>query len=174
LVTFIIERPADAPEYVLQALEAALAAPTDSGRPTLFGSVIEFLLYRNRRLAVEILERVLRAPSIAVLGKQARKDIANRLRSLARNLARVVSKEEREHMLSLVPSLEAVLQRVVVEAVCHEVFDQSVEQINDLLSKPGLAESTVELIRRHKYTRERAMGSETWVKLYSLLAPRRA
>ncbi len=176
LVQLIIQLPADTPEFVLEALDVALAVPTDSGRPPLFGRVIEFLLPRNFTLAIEILTRILRAPAIAGLGKQAQKDIANRLRSPVRRLVRAATQEQRNQLLAIVPTIDDLLQRVIVEAVCHEAFNPSAEALDVLLAQAatpanGLADSTVELIRRHKYARERAAGGETWLELYDLLQP---
>jgi nucleoside phosphorylase/HEAT repeat protein/DNA polymerase III delta prime subunit len=175
LVNVIIELPVEAPEFILRALDVALAAPTDSGRPTLFGRVIEFLSARNVALAAEILKRILRAPAIAELGKQAQKDIANRLRSPARQLVRVMTQEQRNQMLALTPAIDQLLQRVIVEAVCHEAFLPSIEALDQLLasapntSGQGLADSTIELIRRQKYARERSTGGETWLELYDIV-----
>lgn len=175
LVNVIIEQPVEAPEFILKALDVALAAPTDSGRPTLFGRVIEFLSARNVTLAAEMLERILRAPAIAELGKQAQKDIANRLRSPARQLVRVMTQGQRNQLLAMMPAIAPLLQRVIVEAVCHEAFLPSVEALDQLLasapgaSGQGLADSTIELIRRQKYVRERSVGGETWLELYDIV-----
>jgi nucleoside phosphorylase/predicted phosphodiesterase len=169
LVNLIIELPVEAPEFILKALDVALAAPTDSGRPTLFGRVIEFLSARNVALATEILKRILRAPAIAELGKQAQKDIANRLRSPARQLVRVMTQRQRNQMLALTPAIAPLLQRVIVEAVCHEAFLPSIVALDQLLASEGLADHTVELIRRQKYARERSAGGETWLELYDLV-----
>src|SRR5207253_7433363 len=122
-------------EYVLGVLDVALAAPTDSGRPPLFGRVIEFLLPRNLTLAIEILTRILRAPAIAELGKQAQKDIANRLRSPVRRLVRAVTQEQRNQLLGFVPTVDDLLQRVIVEAICHEAFNSSAKALEDLLAQ---------------------------------------
>lgn len=184
LVNLIVELPVEAPEFILGALDVALAAPTDSGRPTLFGRVIEFLSSRNVALATEILKRILLAPAISELGKQARKDIANRLRSPARHLVRVMTQEQRNQLLALTPTVDPLLQRVIVEAVCHEAFMPSIEALERLLASAsgasgasgadvqGLADRTVELIRRQKYTRERSVGGETWPELYDLVKER--
>lgn len=175
LVNLIVELPVEAPEFILDALDVALAAPTDSGRPTLFGRVIEFLSSRNVALATEILKRILLAPAITELGKQAQKDIANRLRSPARQLVRVMTQEQRNQLLALTPVIDPLLQRLIVEAVCHEAFMPSIEALDQLLASAsgadgqGLADRTVELIRRQKYTRERSAGGETWLELYNLV-----
>ncbi|MEP7342613.1 MAG: NACHT domain-containing protein [Acidobacteriota bacterium] len=181
LVNLIVELPVEAPEFILDALDVALAAPTDSGRPTLFGRVIEFLSLRNVALATEILKRILLAPAITELGKQAQKDIANRLRSPARQLVRVMTQEQRNQLLALTTAIDPLLQRVIVEAVCHEAFIPSIEVLDQLLASTsgasgadgqGLADRTVELIRRQKYARERSAGGETWgelPKLYDLV-----
>jgi len=62
-------------------------------------------------------------------------------------------------------SFQRVLGVLVVDAVCHEVVNKLIPELNELL-KQDIHSDVKQVILRYKYTHERPAG---WPELYTLL-----
>lgn len=166
-ISAVTNTPEGLAAFALRVLEVAIAPPTDAGRLSSFGRVIERSTRDDIQLAGRLVEKLATAPVIKEFGTQAKKNVVNRLRSTVRALIRAAPAETRDNLLNLTPSLDPIFQRMIVEAVCHESFASMSEHLNRIYDK--VSEPTQELIRRHKYMRERTRGSGEWTELYDLL-----
>lgn len=168
LMTAITETPGAPPAFALAALDIALTPPTHAGRPRLFGWLIERLLPEHVDIAAALIEKLVAAPGIVGLGSQGKRDLIAYLRSPVRALIRRAPPHVQERLLNTVVQLDRFLGRLIIDAICHEAFAAMAERLNMLLEQdvPG---EIKELIRLHKYYRERTVGGEGWPELYNRL-----
>lgn len=169
LMTALTEAPVEPSAFALIALEAALTPPTNAGRLSSLGRLIDRLLPDNVELAATLLERLVSAPEIAGLKAQAKRTFTTRLRKPVRALVRVAPRQVQEHLLDAVIHLDRFLGRMIIDAVCHEVFALMARKLDSLLGRPDVPSKIKKLIHDHKYNRERTVGGESWPELYSLI-----
>jgi hypothetical protein len=149
-----------------KVLAAALRSPTSSKRLSLFGYVISSFEGTNIEFAASLLFRILKSEGFAELENQPQKNVANRLRSSVRSLFYKAPRALVMEAIKLVPSLPEISQRVLVEAMFHELH---LEMKTELAGLPleSLHPKTRELIRRHREARK--TDSSGWPELYQLL-----
>lgn len=162
LIELVAETPNCPEDLIFEALRASLTPPADARRVSVFGYVISSLIESRVELAADLLLKVLTSETLNSFQSQAKKNVANRLRSTIRALVREAPQSLRSRLIEQVPSLDKTPQHAIVEALFHESHSEMAEELNRL-SLHKLHPKTNELIRRHKEARK---SGSAWMELY--------
>lgn len=168
LVIASTRTPASASQFANRVLEIALTPPTNAKR---LGYLRDFLVqlvpdYNDRVFG--LLEKSMNSPVMHELTQQQKRSFVNRLRTPFRDAIALASKQQRQHILSLVPKLDRFLGRLIVDAICHESFAED-KSILEKLQHSDAPSEIIELIGWHKYFRERTQGGTSWPELNDLI-----
>lgn len=169
LIKAVTKNSDDAAIFAEKLLSVVLTPPTKAGWLIQFGWILDSLTPDYLEQAATILKKLLCSPEIKKFKNQGKRTIINHLRSPCRKLIRMSPPAIQEELLDLVPQLDDILGRLIVEAICHETFDKMLPKLDELLSLPEVPGRIKELIRRNKYHRERTIGGEGWPELYTQL-----
>jgi hypothetical protein len=165
----IASNPDQLSKFAPQALTATLKPPTDAGIIADFGYLIESLAKTDAALAFNLFKQLLNSPVLAEFGAQAKKNLQHYLRRATRSVVVAVGPRIRKELLRSIPEIDHYMQQLIIDAMCHDAFNEISSQLNELLNEPSVWDGTKEIIRRQKYMRERTRGGGAWPELYELV-----
>lgn len=169
VLSAIVESDGDPAPYLEKLVEAALSPPTNANRLSRFGWIIERLCLDRTGTAIDLVEKIFLSEEVSSLGNQPKRTLITKLRQPFRTIVHAANYEERRRIADLVRRLDAFLGRILIDALCHEAFEEMAEELNKLLENKDVSEMIKELIRRHKYLRERTKGGEGWPEILELM-----
>jgi hypothetical protein len=169
IAAILLKSGTDLAPYAEALLEAILEPPVLVESVRKFGPVLSELVPAHNQLALELLERLLITCNTRIKNRSKR-NLLNYFRVPARRVLHYAPRSSFDRFLQFVPELKAELGHIIVEAVCREAFTDMVPKLDALLEHPDVPGKVKELIRRHKYNRERTLGGEGWPELEELLS----
>ena len=143
-----------------------LKSDPQSDRISELGAVLTAMASGCPENAEQFLYSLFTSSALAVFSKKANRTLVHRFRKPVRDVLQQVSQNGRKRLLRLVPGLGRHVGRLLVDALIYLDFDGLIGEFDALLSDRNTNGGVKELIRRHKYLRQRTSGGRQWPELY--------
>lgn len=162
--------PADACRHGRWSLSVVLESELQSDRIGELGLILSAMAQGCSEQCDDFIRLIISSKAVASLSGQAKRSLVHRFRKPFRQSLELLPLDKRRSLLSLVPQLDSQIARLVADVLMSLDFDRLVTDFDNLLNDSRVDSDIKELIRRHKYVRQRTVGGNQWPELFDLIA----